>query len=160
MTKINTHSDPKALETLRLFRIIIKSATRHFAEVEKSTSISGASLWALAEISGASDLTVNGLADAMSIHQSTASNLLEKLEKGGCVVKHRSGDDKRVVKLSLTDKGRSILANAPQPYRGLLLDALMRLDEKALDRLRRDLKKLVGVLDKKHKDGAFELLGS
>ena len=81
MTKSNIHSDPNAAEVLMLFRVIFKSATKHFSEVERSAGISGASLWASAEISDASELTVKGLAKAMSIHQSTASNLLDKLGK-------------------------------------------------------------------------------
>lgn len=160
MTKRNFHSDPNAVEALKLFRIIFKSASKHFSEVESSAGISGVSLWALAEIADASELTVNGLAEAMSIHQSTASNLLEKMEKCGYVAKHRSADDRRVVKLSLTDAGRDVLASAPQPHRGVLPDVLMRLDPKFLDRLRRDLKKLVRMLDKKDKDGAFDPLGN
>jgi MarR family transcriptional regulator, organic hydroperoxide resistance regulator len=152
--------DPKesSFEVLRLFRIIFKSTTQHFAEVEKAAGIGGASLWALTEMAEIDDLTVSGLAKAMSIHQSTASNLLERLETGGYVARIRSTNDRRVVNLSLTEKGRDVLVKAPPPYRGLLLDALTRLDPKSLEQLKRDLSGLVDAMANKLEQSAFEPL--
>jgi len=148
-----------ALETLKLFRIIFKSANRHFHEIEKAVGIGGASLWALAEIAEKKDLTVSGLAKAMSIHQSTASNLMEKLESTAYVARTRSADDRRVVYLSLTDKGRDALAKAPPPYRGILPDALMRLDPESIEALNKQLTALIAGMERKHDKGAFEPLG-
>jgi DNA-binding MarR family transcriptional regulator len=155
-----TNSQPDTLETLRLFRIIFKSITKHYSEVEKSTGIGGASLWAMAEIADSSNLTVSGLAKAMSIHQSTTSNLLEKLESKEYVTRLRSSDDKRVVHLSLTAKGRKALAKAPMPYRGLLPDVVMRLEPKTLAQLNQNLTELVSRLERKYEKDAFEPLGN
>jgi len=74
-TNSQANTNTSAQETLKLFRIILKSATRHFHEIEKIAGIGGASLWALAEIAENKNLTVSGLAKAMSVHQSTVSNL-------------------------------------------------------------------------------------
>lgn len=160
MTSTDNSLDKKiiALGALKLFRVIFKSSTRHFHEIEKATGLGGASLWALAEIADCKDLTVSGLAKAMSIHQSTASNLLEKIEANGYVVRTRSLDDKRVVYLSLTEKGLDALSKAPQPYRGLLADALMRLDNETLEQLNQYLVVLVSELEQKQEEDAFELL--
>jgi DNA-binding MarR family transcriptional regulator len=154
----NSKSD--TLESLRLFRVIFKSITKHYSAVEKATGIGGASLWALAEISESSNLTVSGLANAMSIHQSTASNLLEKLESKDYVIRLRSTKDRRVVHLSLTGKGRKVLTKAPTPYRGLLPDVVMKLEPKTLAQLNRNLTALVAKLDRKYEKDAFEPLGS
>lgn len=148
-----------ALEALALFRVVFKSANRHFHEIEKKAGIGGASLWALAEVAEAGNLTVSGLAKAMSIHQSTASNLMEKLESSGYILRVRSTDDRRVVYLTITDKGREALTKAPPPYRGILPDALMRLNTETLDQLNQNLQELVSLLDHKHDNSAFEPLG-
>lgn len=153
----DTHAS--ALETLKLFRVIFKSANRHFHEIEKKTGVGGASLWALAEILEGDNLTVSALAKAMSIHQSTASNLIEKLEVGGYVARIRSLEDRRVVHLALTDQGREVLAKAPPPYRGILPDALMRMDSAALEQLNKHLSELIMGMDRMLKDDAFEPLG-
>lgn len=155
-----TDSRLDALEALRLFRIIFKSITKHYHEIEKLTGIGGASLWALAEIADSPKLTVSGLAKAMSIHQSTASNLLEKLETNAYVIRLRSADDRRVVNLSLTEKGRNILSKAPVPYRGILPDAVMRLEPKTLAQLNLNLAALVSRLERKQEADAFEPMGN
>src|SRR5450830_1194193 len=152
-------SPESALETLKLFRIIFKSATRHFHEIEKIAGIGGASLWAMAEIAENENLTVTGLANAMSVHQSTASNLIEKLETGGYVTRTRSIEDRRLVNLSLTEQGREVMVKAPPPYRGLLPDALMRLSPETLAELNRHLTELVSNMELKHDGSAFEPLG-
>lgn len=148
-----------ALETLKLFRVIFKSANKHFHEIEKVAGIGGASLWALAEITESPDLTVSGLAKAMSVHQSTASNLMEKLEVGGFILRTRSVEDRRVVHLSLTDKGREALSKAPPPYRGILPDALMRMNPESLSLLNRHLSELLTSMERTYDNDAFEPLG-
>lgn len=159
LSNITIKSPESALETLKLFRIIFKSATRHFHEIEKVAGIGGASLWAMAEIAENENLTVTGLANAMSVHQSTASNLIEKLETGGYVTRMRSQEDRRLVYLSLTKMGREVMAKAPPPYRGILPDALMRLSPEALLELNHHLTELVSTMELKHDSSAFEPLG-
>lgn len=148
-----------ALETLKLFRIIFKSANRHFHEIEKLAGIGGASLWALAEIAENEKLTVTDLAKNMSIHQSTASNLLDKLELQGYISRIRSAHDRRVVYLQSTDQGREILKRAPLPHRGILPDALLRLDPAKLAALHGQLIELVGGMQQIQINAAYEPLG-
>jgi len=158
-TQSRDHSRNAALDALKLFRIIFKSANRHFHEIEKVAGIGGASLWALAEVAESEKLTVTELATHMSIHQSTASNLLDKLEADGYIEKARSTSDRRVVYIMLTRQGRDVLAKAPLPHRGMLPDALMRLNPQTLDELNRHLTALVKGMEGAHAGAAFEPLG-
>lgn len=150
---------PHPAAVLKLFRVIFQSVNRHSHEVEKKAGIGGAQLWALAEISGRPRITVTELAQAMSIHQSTASNLLEKLESQQYIVRSRSDTDRRVVLLTLTPRGEEILGKAPLPYRGVLTDALLKLDAHELATLKHSLDQLVAQLEYKQLQGAFEPLG-
>lgn len=149
-----------ALEVLKLFRIIFKSANRHFHEIEKIAGVGGASLWALAEIGDTENLTVSKLASSMSIHQSTASNLIDKLEAKGYIVRKRGVDDRRMVLLQLTSFGREVLNKAPLPHRGILPDALMRLDPETLVQISSHLNALISSMERKQPDSAFEPLGA
>jgi len=158
-TQGSVNSKDAALDALKLFRIIFKSANRHFHEIEKIAGIGGASLWALAEIAESDKLTVTELATHMSIHQSTASNLLEKLEADGYIEKARSASDRRVVHIMLTAQGRGVLIKAPLPYRGLLPDALMRMNPETLAELNHHLIELVKGMEGAHAGAAFEPLG-
>lgn len=149
--------DPVAV--LKLFRVIFQSVNRHSHEVEKKVGIGGAQLWALAEISSRPRITVTELAKAMSIHQSTASNLLEKLESQNYIARNRSAEDRRVVLLTLTPGGEEVLSKAPLPYRGVLTDALLKLDATSLKVLQSSLENLIAQLEYKQLKGAFEPLG-
>jgi len=152
-------SGNSALDVLKLFRIIFKSANRHFHQIEKVAGIGGASLWALSEIAEADQLTVTELATRMSIHQSTASNLLDKMGAEGYIEKIRSTSDRRVVHVMLTEQGRDALVKAPLPHRGMLPDALMRLDPATLAELNQHLLELVAGMKGAHAGAAFEPLG-
>lgn len=155
----NDSTKAAALEALKLFRIIFKSANRHFHEIEKVAGIGGASLWALAEIGEAKNLTVSKLANSMSIHQSTASNLIDKLEIKDYIARVRSSEDRRVVYLQLTGQGREVLDKAPLPHRGILPDALMRLPADTLAQINNHLNVLIAGMERKHAGGAYEPLG-
>lgn len=158
-TNANMSANESALETLKLFRIIFKSFTKHFHEVEKIVGIGGASLWAVAEIAENTNLTVSALAKAMSIHQSTASNLIEKLEIDGYVTRIKNTKDRRSVCLMLTYKGQDVLIKAPPPYRGILPDALMKLQPDTLAELNRDLYILISKMQITQFESALEPLG-
>lgn len=97
----------------------------------------------LATIADTPDITVSQLGQALSIHVSTTSNLLDKLARAGLVVRLRGEEDRRVVRLRLTDQGRDIVARAPRPLTGLVVDALEKMPEDSLARLDDELAILV-----------------
>ncbi len=135
MQDIKANESDKARETLKRFRIVFSSVKKHFDDIEAQCGVSGAQLWALWEISRSPGLRVSELANALLIHQSTASNLLVKLEEKMLIRRERASHDQRVVRLHMTEKGNDIIARAPKPMIGLLPDALQRLPEDTLANL-------------------------
>ena len=140
-------TNPLVLETLQKFRIIIGAVRQHSQALEAACGISGAQVWVLASIADAPDITVSQLSQALSVHVSTASNLLDKLARAGLVERIRSEEDRRVVRLRLTEAGRDILARAPRPLTGLIVDALEKMPSDALTRLDSELSSLIGNLN-------------
>ena len=69
------------MQALQRFRLIFKSVKKHFLWVEQQTGVSGAQLWALAAVVKNPGLKVAELVSAQVIHQSTASNLVDKMVK-------------------------------------------------------------------------------
>ncbi len=140
---------PRMLEVLEQFRIVFKSIRRHYQSVERRAGISGAQLWALAQIAGRPGLKVGDLAKGLAIHQSTASNLLRRLEGLGLVTRRRLGKDQRMVALFATPQGLKVLKRAPQPISGVLQQALSDLPAGNLTVLRRELGKLIAAMKTK-----------
>ncbi len=89
---------------------------------------------------------VSELADRLSIHQSTGSQLVEKLVGRGLISKERSKEDQRRVGLQVTDEASRLLKNAPGPAEGVLPEALQALPESALLALDRSLMGVIGQL--------------
>lgn len=139
------HQD-QILAVLQKFRQVFKSAQKHFHWVEKQCGVSGAQLWALWELCESPGLSVSELARAMSIHQSTASNLLDKLEQRKLIRRERKGPDQRVVRLFATPGGLTVVSKAPRPARGVLPDALSQLPENELRALDANLDALVNLM--------------
>lgn len=131
------------LEVLVKFRTIVNGAKQHFRWVEQQCGINGAQLWALWEISRAPTMRVSDLSAALAMHQSSTSNLVEKLVSAGLAMRSRSAEDQRVVHLALTRKGQALLKRAPKPARGILPEALHRLPPDKLSGLNRALEALL-----------------
>ena len=142
-------STPDTLEVLKQFRIIFKSVKAHFQNVEAQCRLSGAQLWALSVIVGQTGIKVSELAKELSIHQSTASNLVERLVSQGLVEKERSREDQRVVRLTPTAAGIGLVRQAPGPAEGVLPDALGHLPKATLDQLQHNLSELIALLQVK-----------
>lgn len=135
------------VDALKKLRIVIRAAQRHSAWIEKQCGVSGAQLWVLQELYEAPGLRVGDIADKLAIHQTTTSNLLDALVKKGYVVKARDADDQRVVKLALSEEGITLLQRAPTPARGLLPEALRKMDEQGLQDLNKGLQSLLHGID-------------
>ena len=143
-------NDP--LVILGKLRILVRAAQRHSAAVQKQCGVSGAQLWILQELRDAPGLRVGELAARMAIHQTTASNLLDALEKSGYVIKSRDESDQRVVNLWLAPKGAKVLRKAPQPARGLLPEALAKVSAADRAKLNAGLQALLDVVGDADKD--------
>ncbi|HEY5994297.1 MAG TPA: MarR family winged helix-turn-helix transcriptional regulator [Gallionellaceae bacterium] len=135
-----------SLHALKKFRIIYGSVRQHFREIEKTCGITGSQLWILQEIRNNPNIGISDLAERLSIHQSTCSQLVEKLVGRSLIKKERSHEDRRRVGLCLTATAIDILKNAPGPAEGILPEALQALDESALLTLDKALVEVIGQL--------------
>lgn len=146
------------LEVLKKFRIVVRAAQRHSAWIEKQCGIGGAQLWVMQEVHDTPGARVGEIAAKLAIHQTTMSNLLNGLVKREYILKSRDNQDQRVVKLTLSDKGKELLAAAPKPARGLLPEALLQMDATALEELDKGLLNLMQSIDVMDEEYGFQPL--
>ncbi len=138
-----------SLQVLKKFRIIYGSIRQQFRDVEQTCGITGSQLWILQEVARTPDIGVSSLAERLSIHQSTCSQLVEKLVARKLINKERSKEDQRRVGLCLTEEASKILKNAPGPAEGILPEALQALPESALLALDKSLIEVISQLRSK-----------
>lgn len=140
--------DPQStVRVLRRFRAVFNAVKRHFQQVERVAGIGGAQLWALSVVREQPGIGVSGLALAMDVHQTTASNLVRSLIAQSLLETRRGPPDRRAVQLHLLPAGLAILRKAPGPFTGVLPQALASLDAGTLARLDRDLASLLARLE-------------
>ncbi|MDQ8023987.1 MAG: MarR family winged helix-turn-helix transcriptional regulator [Moraxellaceae bacterium] len=138
---------PTPQAVLQQLRVVLRAAQRYSAQMEKQAGLPGAQMWALQEIVDTPGLRVGDLAVRMSLHPSTTSNLVERLETGGFITKLRNATDQRVVKLQPTDAGLQLVSRSPMPRRGLLPEVLGAMPQADLMQVYAGLQALVNRLD-------------
>jgi DNA-binding MarR family transcriptional regulator len=146
------------LSVLMQFRVVVRSMRRHYQSVERRCGVTGAQLWAMAQIEATPGMTVGQLGRDLGIHQSTASNIVADLEQAGLLNRERPREDQRLVQLALTSAGRRVMRRAPRPLRGALQEALMSLPPARLSALHRDLAAVISHLEGGDDGAAPELL--
>lgn len=135
-------SDPErdpAVQALRRFRQIFASVRAHFRQVEQRSGAGAAQLRALSLLREQPGLRISDLAQAMDVHQSTASNLVKTLVERGFISAVRSDTDARVQHLQLLPAGEQVLQRVDGHYIGVLPQALQSLPPHVLLRLNADL---------------------
>jgi len=134
------------VEALRRFRQIYATVRSHFRQVERTAGAGAAQLRALSLLRERPGLRVGDLAQAMDIHQSTASNLVKTLLQRQLIQTGRSAQDARVVQLRLTPAGEKVLLRVQGHYVGVLPRALQALPVAVLNRLNADLDLLLAAM--------------
>ena len=96
---------------------------------------------------GSVSVRVSDLAAKMYLHPATVVGILNRLELQGLIKRMRTSEDRRVVKIELTDAGNAIVAKAPQVAQGLLVSGLEVLPLKRLQDISAGLEELVHILE-------------
>lgn len=142
-----------ALEVLQQFRVIYGTMRQYFRELEESCGLPGSQMWVLQEVERSPQIGITELAIRLGIHQSTCSQLVERLVTRKCLVKSKQSKDQRRVGLTLGDEGRKAIAALPGPAEGVLPEALSAMPGVALKTLHINLAELINHLS--GKDDAF-----
>jgi MarR family transcriptional regulator, organic hydroperoxide resistance regulator len=139
-----THGRKEQLGSiLHSLRIILRAVQEDSRWVEGQSGLSSPQLWALWALSDTPGMKVSDLAAALYIHQSTASNMLDKLELRGLVERRRGGSDQRIVRLHLSEAGEALLTTAPKPDQRPIAASLAQMPDEGLRSLYAGLSELL-----------------
>lgn len=81
----------------------------------------------LAVLDSEGTMPMRGLAEALDVSQASTTGIVDRMEQRGLVVRQRDVDDRRVVRVALTDEGRGVLgglATERREHLGRVLDEL------------------------------------
>lgn len=98
---------------LTAMRQILRSTELSSKALVRETGLTPSQLIFMQILEEAGEQTAGYVAARMGITQATATVLIHKLEQAGVVMRRKGAQDRRQSWLSLTDRGRALLAIAP-----------------------------------------------
>jgi len=126
----------------RVFQVVNEQSKK----AEHKTGLTGPQLWAIKTIAQEAPIMVSEIARRMYLHPATVVGILDRLEKQGLVVRIRSTEDRRVVRVELTEQGRSLVKKAPEVAQGLLVSGLEKLSFNKLNNIAQALDRMAVLL--------------
>ena len=133
-------------DTIDNLRRIFQVIQEYSKKVEHATGLTSPQLWAIKVLAEAAPMIVSELARKMYLHPATIVGVLTRLEAHGLIKKTRSKEDRRVVWVELTPKGKDLVASAPEVAQGLLVVGLEKTPLSGLKEVNKGLKRLVSIL--------------
>jgi DNA-binding MarR family transcriptional regulator len=136
-------------------RRIVRALELYSHEVRRGFGLTAPQLWALKTLGRSGPLTINDLAAALVVHQSSASLLVNRLERKGLVRRSRPAEDRRLVRIEPTERALSLMAQAPEPAQGRLLHGLSGMPATRIRNIRRAVDDLVAVMEAENVPARF-----
>jgi len=78
-------------------------------------------------------LPMSGLAEILDVSQASATGIVDRMEQRGLVGRHRGDEDRRVVRVALTDEGRKLITSMANERRDRMAMMLEQLDDDELE---------------------------
>lgn len=126
----------------RVFQVTHEYSKR----AQRDTGVTGPQLWAIKTIAECGSVRISDLARRMYLHPATVVGIVDRLETNGMALRKRSREDRRVVMVELTAKGKELVTKSPEVAQGLLVKGLEKLPAKELSNISDGLKQLVAIL--------------
>lgn len=142
-------ADRQRQEIVASLYLAFKKMQKCFYDIAQSYGIAPAQLGALRKLWKNDGMTNTELGEQLFLKTSTVTALIDRMERDGYVFRERNKEDRRVINLWLTEKGKELKDRLPD------LESVMReklkekFSEPELRELTRLLNKFVGTLDDK-----------
>lgn len=98
---------------LRAIRSLIRAAELGGKQLAAATGLTPSQLVVLQEVARQNETTAGAIAAAVRFGHATVTNLVDRLEQEGLVVRRRGEQDRRQVLVSITARGQSTVSAAP-----------------------------------------------
>lgn len=113
--------------------MFMQRSMRHFLQYSRDSGLSMSQIGALFHVQREGSSAVSHLGDGLGVSSAAASQLLDRLEQQGLILRVEDPKDRRAKQITLTDKGRETLQAAIHARQGWLseLAEIMTASEKA-----------------------------
>jgi len=145
---------PDEFLVLQSLRQIIRYIDVHSRELDSDYHITGPQLLCLRIVQSSGSSTATQIAQEAYLSNSTVVGILDRLDKGGYILRERDIQDRRKWNVILSDKANSLLEIVPTSPHDGLLRALKSLPENELNAIAKSISKIVELLGAESVDAA------
>ena len=115
--------------SLVALRRILRATEMSGRELAQSAGLTAVQLRVLQVVGETGQTTAKAISMRMHVSQATVTALVDKLVSGGMVAREKSLTDRRQTNILLTDRGRQILEDAPDPLQQLYVQRFKQMKD-------------------------------
>jgi DNA-binding MarR family transcriptional regulator len=141
------NADDRTREVVWLIRKLVQGGELYTKELNKKYQVSAPQLSCLLALSDQGPMPPSQIAKYIMVNSSTITGIIDRLEQKGLVERSRTSQDRRVITVSPTEKGKALVQTAPPPLQKKIVDGLRRLPSQEVDEIVRVLMKLATMMD-------------
>jgi DNA-binding MarR family transcriptional regulator len=141
-------------EVLVSLRRIIRATSLYSRRLGKAMGLTTPQLMVVRAIGEDGLPTASEVARAVSLSQATVTTILNRLESRGLVTRERSSEDRRRVKLQLTEPGLQVLRDAPLPLQESFSARFSKLPSWEQHQIVAALERVASMMDAEELDAA------
>jgi MarR family transcriptional regulator, organic hydroperoxide resistance regulator len=139
---------PEVDSILEAIVYLYTESRRVTKEVARRADLTGPQLTVLKMLEGVGDLSLSELSERIRAQNSTVTGIIDRMERGGLVIRARSTEDRRVVRIRLTEKGAKIAREIAVPPMEIFRSALESLSAGEMRDLLRILTKIAQTVQR------------
>ena len=128
----------QADEIIEIFRSIKKASSSKFEKSAKKYGFTAPQLGVIFHLHMVPSITLQALSEHMNLTKSTVSGIVDRLEKQGVVTREIPKDNRRIVKLSITEefkKNNDICSIKKKFISDLLSDSLKKTNPEEVEKI-------------------------
>jgi DNA-binding MarR family transcriptional regulator len=149
---MNRHSDIGD-QVIVALRRVIRAVDLHSRTLVESHGLTGPQALILKGLEGGS-LPAGELASRVNLSQGTVTDILNRLEKRGLIIRIRDTQDRRRVRIQLTAGGQSILEQSPPLLQERFVERFNNLQDWEQTQLLASLQRIAAMMDAEDIDAA------
>ncbi len=138
--------DESVVKVERLLRRVAFIVKRRGRDILADFGITNPQFNALLALKEKEHMTMGELCEKLMLACSTATDLIDRMEKNGFIVRTRDTQDRRVIRLAVSEKGQQVITEVLSARRRYVASMLEKLSEEEKTQLAQSLDRLHSLM--------------
>ncbi len=135
-------------------RKLMRVTDLYSRKLHKTSGLTTPQLLLLQSIKSIGEVSISELSNDVSLSQATVTNILDRLETKGLVIRKRSNIDRRKVHAYLTEDGKNIIKKSSPPLQKEFIDRFKKLEDWERAMIISSLQRITALMDAHNIDAA------